>query len=70
MSETQILSVNITLGPRNNFNFADRLSVWEKQGIDMEHVFVSIPLLLLWASITTTSDSNLPIQASFSWPAK
>ena len=35
-------------------------------GIDMEHVFVFISLLLSWAFITTTSESSLPIQSSFS----
>ena len=39
-------------------------------GIDMEHVFVSVSLLLSWALITTTSGSSLRIQSSFSWPAK
>ena len=35
-------------------------------GIDMEYIFVSVSLLLSWALITTTSESSLPIQASFS----
>ena len=34
-------------------------------GIDMEYIFVSVSLLLSWA-LTTTSESSLPIQASFS----
>ena len=35
-------------------------------GIDMEHVFVSMSFLPSWALITTTSESSLPIQPSFS----
>ena len=49
LSETLILSVNITLAPTHNFNFADRLAVWERpilSVIYMEHVFVSVSLLL------------------------
>ena len=70
LSETLILSLNITLVPTQNFNFAGRLAVWEGpilSGIDMEHVFVSMSLLPSWALITKTSESSLPIQSSFSW---
>ena len=35
-------------------------------GIDMEHVFVSVSFLSSWALITTTSESSLSIQSSFS----
>ena len=34
--------------------------------MDMEHLFVSISLLLYWALITTTSESGLTIQSSLS----
>ena len=39
-------------------------------GIDMEHVFVSMFLLPSWALITTTSESSLSIQSSFSCSTK
>ena len=39
-------------------------------GIDIEHVFEYISLLLSWVLITITSESCLPIQASFPWSAK
>ena len=39
-------------------------------GIDMDHVFVTISLLLSWALITITSESSLRIQSSFSWSAR
>ena len=69
LSETIILSVNITLAPTHNFNFAGKLTVQERpilSGIDMEHVLFSISLLLSWVLKRTTSESSLPIQSSFS----
>ena len=39
-------------------------------GIDMEHVFVSISLLLSWALMTLTSESSLQMQSSFPWLPK
>ena len=45
LSETLILSVNITLAPTHDFNFAGRSAVRERtmlSDIDMEHVIVSI----------------------------
>ena len=73
LSETLILSINITLAPIHNFNFAGMLAVWERlmlSGIDMEHVFVYMSFLPSLALITATSESSFPIQSSFSWPAK
>ena len=73
LSETLILSVNITLATTHNFNFAGTLSFWERSissGIDMKHVFVSVSLLISMALKRTTSESSLPVQTSFSWPAE
>ena len=73
LSNTFILSVNITLSPPHNFNSAGTLPVWDRlmlSGIAMEHVFVSVSFLLSWALKTTISESSLRIELSFSLLAK
>ena len=72
LSETLILSVNITFAPTHNFDFAYGLPPSEKpvlSGIDMKQVLVSTSLLFL-ALPTITSEPSLPIKSSLSWLTK
>ena len=73
LSETLILSVNITFAPTHNFDFAYGLPPSEKpvlSGIDMKQVLVLTSLLLFLALPTITSEPSLPIKSSLSWLTK